>query len=121
MKTRSPIRHFTGGTAAANFNGAPRSLTALAHDSLVGDTLTWVKSSHTMKFGVFYNFSKVYQNGRSTYAGLLAFNTNRPNSTGQAFGMHCSATSAHTASSRLIRPHILGFSNTMLSQPIAGS
>jgi hypothetical protein len=80
-----PDTTFTGGTATANFNGAARSLTALAHDSTASDTLTWVKGSHTMKFGGIYNFSKVYQNGRSTYAGLLAFNTNRPNSTGQAF------------------------------------
>jgi len=86
---------FSGGTGPApNFNGAARSLTALAHDSLVGDTLTWVSGNHTMKFGATYNFSKVIQNGRSTYAGLLAFNTNRQNSagtanlgsTGQAFG-----------------------------------
>ena len=81
-----PDTTFTGGTAAANFNGAARSLTALAHDSTVSDTITWVKGNHTLKFGGLYNFSKVFQNGRSTYAGLLAFNTNRPNSTGQAFG-----------------------------------
>ena len=77
---------FAGGTSPANFNGAARSLTALAHDSTVSDTLTWVKDDHTFKFGAMYNFSKVFQNGRSTYAGLLAFNTNRPNSTGQSFG-----------------------------------
>ncbi|MEP6847621.1 MAG: carboxypeptidase-like regulatory domain-containing protein [Acidobacteriota bacterium] len=81
-----PDTTFTGGTAAANFNGAARSLTALAHDSTVSDTVTWVKGDHTLKFGGLYNFSKVFQNGRSTYSGLLAFNTNRPNSTGQAFG-----------------------------------
>lgn len=81
-----PDTTFSGGTAPANFNGAARSLTALAHDSMVSDTVTWVKGDHTVKFGAVYNFSKVYQNGRSTYAGLLAFNTNRPNSTGQSFG-----------------------------------
>src|SRR5207237_2304385 len=80
-----PDTTFTGGTSPANFNGAARSLTALAHDSVVSDTLTWVKGNHTMKFGGLYNFSKVYKNGRSTYAGLLTFNTNRPNSTGQSF------------------------------------
>lgn len=80
-----PDTSFSGGTSPANFNGAARSLTALAHDSTVSDTLTWVKGSHTMKFGVLYNFSKVFQNGRSTYAGNLSFNTNRPNSTGQSF------------------------------------
>lgn len=76
---------FAGGTAPANFNGAARSLTALAHDSTISDTFTWVHGDHTIKVGGQYNFSKVYQNGRSTYAGLLAFNTNRPSSTGQAF------------------------------------
>lgn len=81
-----PDTTLTGGTAPANFNGAPRSLTALAHDSVVSNTLTWISGAHTFKFGGQYNFSKVLQNGRSTYAGLLAFNTNRPNSTGQAFG-----------------------------------
>ena len=77
---------FSGGTPPANFNGAARSLTALAHDSTVSDTVTWIKYDHTIKLGGMYNFSKVYQNGRATYAGLLTFNTNRPNSTGQAFG-----------------------------------
>lgn len=81
-----PDTTLTGGTAPANFNGAPRSLTALAHDSVVSNTLTWIHGAHTFKIGGQYNFSKVLQNGRSTYAGLLAFNTNRPNSTGQAFG-----------------------------------
>jgi hypothetical protein len=77
---------FAGGTAPANFNGAARSLTALAHDSMVSDTVTLIKGNHTIKAGGLYNFSKVLQNGRSTYAGLLAFNTNRPNSTGLVLG-----------------------------------
>ncbi|HEV7645872.1 MAG TPA: TonB-dependent receptor [Pyrinomonadaceae bacterium] len=89
-----PDTTFTGGTAAANFNGAPRSLTALAADYTYSDTITWVRGDHTFKFGGLYNFSKVFQNGRATYAGLLTFNTNRANSagtanlgsTGQAFG-----------------------------------
>lgn len=80
-----PDTTFSGGTSTANFNGAARSLTALAHDSTVSDTLSWVKGNHTLKFGGQYNFSKVYQNGRSTYAGLVAFNTNRTNSTTNAF------------------------------------
>lgn len=64
--------------------GAARSLVALAHDSTFTDTITWVKNDHTVKFGFQYNFSKVQQNGRSTYAGQLTFNTNRPNAAGQA-------------------------------------
>ena len=66
--------------------GAARSLVALAHDSMFTDTVTWVKNDHTFKLGFQYNFSKVQQNGRATYAGQLTFNTNRPNSTGQTFG-----------------------------------
>ncbi|MET0754264.1 MAG: carboxypeptidase regulatory-like domain-containing protein [Pyrinomonadaceae bacterium] len=73
---------FSGGFST--YSGAARSLTALAFDSMVSDTLTWVNGNHTLKFGGLYNFSKVYQNGRSTYAGNLAFNTNRTNSTGNA-------------------------------------
>ncbi|HEX8248634.1 MAG TPA: TonB-dependent receptor, partial [Pyrinomonadaceae bacterium] len=73
---------FSGGFSG--YAGAARSLTALAHDSQVSDTMTFVKGSHTLKFGGLYNFSKVYQNGRSTYAGNLSFNTNRTNSTGNA-------------------------------------
>lgn len=68
----------------SGFAGAARTLTALAHDSAASDTLTWVRGNHTVKFGGLYNFSKVYQNGRSTYAGNLSFNTNRANSTGSA-------------------------------------
>lgn len=77
-----PDTSFSGGFAG--FSGAARSLTALAHDSMVNDTLTWVKGDHTIKFGGLYNFSKVQQNGRSTYAGNLSFNTNRTNSTTNA-------------------------------------
>ncbi len=76
---------FSGGAAApANFNGAARSLTALASDTSYSDTLTWIKGDHTVKFGGVYNFSKVFQNGRSTYAGMLAFNSNRANAAGVA-------------------------------------
>ncbi len=75
---------FSGGFTG--WAGAARSLVALAHDSTVSDTLTWIKGSHTLKFGGQYNFSKVQQNGRSTYAGNLDFNTNRPSSTTQVIG-----------------------------------
>ena len=66
----------------SGFAGAARSLTALANDSTWSDTLTWVKGSQTIKFGAVYNFSRIFQNGRSTYAGNLSFNSNRANSTG---------------------------------------
>lgn len=76
-----PDVSFSGGYSG--WAGAARSLTALAHDSTVSDTLTWVNGDHTTKFGAMWNFSKVRQNGRSTYAGNLAFNTNRTLSTTQ--------------------------------------
>lgn len=68
----------------ATFSGAARSLTALANDAAVNDTLTWVKANHTLKFGALYNYSRVFQNGRSQYAGNVTFNTNRTNSTTNA-------------------------------------
>ena len=67
----------------APWAGAAQSLTALAHDSLYSDTLTWVKGNHTVKAGFQYDFSKVQQNGRSRYAGNIDFNTSRANSTTQ--------------------------------------
>lgn len=70
---------FSGGFST--FAGAARSLTALAHDSAVNNTLTWVKGNHTLKFGALYNLSRVFQNGRSQYAGNITFNVNRTNST----------------------------------------
>lgn len=76
-----PDVSFSGGYSG--WAGAARSLTALAHDSTVSDTLTWVQGDHTIKMGGLWNFSKVRQNGRSTYAGNLAFNTNRTLSTTQ--------------------------------------
>lgn len=79
-----PDVSFSGGYSG--WAGAARSLTALAHDSTVSDTVTWVQGSHTVKIGGLWNFSKVRQNGRSTYAGNLAFNTNRTNSTTQVIG-----------------------------------
>ena len=79
-----PDTSFSGGYSS--FAGAARSLTALAHDSMMNDTLTWVKNNHTLKFGFLYNFSKILQNGRSTYAGNLSFDTSRPSSTTQPIG-----------------------------------
>lgn len=77
---------FSGTNAPANFSGNARALTALAHDYLVSDTLTWVSGNHTFKFGGVYNFSEIFQNGRSIYAGQVGFNTGgNPKTTGQSF------------------------------------
>jgi len=81
-----PDTSFTGTGTFANFSGVARALTALARDYMVMDTLTWVSGNHTFKFGGLANFSEIYQNGRSTYAGNVTYGTaQNPNSTGQAF------------------------------------
>jgi hypothetical protein len=81
-----PDVSFGGTGTVANFAGVARALTALARDYMVMDTLTWVRNNHTFKFGGLANFSEIYQNGRSTYAGTVNFNTGQnPNSSGNAF------------------------------------
>lgn len=75
----------TSVSGFASFSGVAASLTALAHDKMVSDTLTWVNGNHTMKFGGLYNFSEIYQNGRSLYAGNVSFSTgSNTNTTGNA-------------------------------------
>jgi hypothetical protein len=81
-----PDISFGGTGTVANFAGVARALTALARDYMVMDTLTWVKGNHTLKFGGLANKSEIYQNGRSTYAGTINYNTGQnPNSSGNAF------------------------------------
>jgi hypothetical protein len=81
-----PDVSFGGTGTVANFAGVARALTALARDYMIMDTLTWVKDNHTFKFGGLANFSEIYQNGRSTYAGTVNFNTGQnPNTTGNSF------------------------------------
>lgn len=81
-----PDTTFAGTGATANFSGNARALTALARDYTISDTLTWVKGNHTLKFGALFNRGEIFQNGRSLYAGQVAFNTaGNPNSSGNAF------------------------------------
>lgn len=81
-----PDVSFGGNGTVANFAGVARALTALARDYMIMDTVTWVKDNHTFKFGGLANFSEIYQNGRSTYAGTINYNTGQnPNSTGNSF------------------------------------
>lgn len=69
----------------ASFSGVAASLTALARDFMVMDNLTWVNGNHTFKFGGLFNFSQIYQNGRSLYAGNVAFNNSQnTNTTGNS-------------------------------------
>jgi hypothetical protein len=70
----------------ASFFGVARALTALARDYMIMDTVTWVRNNHQFKFGGLANFSEIYQNGRSTYAGNVTYNSaQNPNSTGNNF------------------------------------
>src|SRR5215204_360112 len=81
-----PDTSFGGTGTVANFAGVARALTALARDYMVMDTLTWVSGNHTFKFGGLANFSEIYQNGRSTYAGTVNYNTGQnPNTSGNSF------------------------------------
>jgi hypothetical protein len=81
-----PDTTFAGTGTFANFSGVSRALTALARDFTVSDTLTWVSGNHTFKFGGLANFSEIYQNGRSLYAGQVNYSTTQnPNTTGQVF------------------------------------
>ncbi|MBX7170782.1 MAG: TonB-dependent receptor [Pyrinomonadaceae bacterium] len=69
----------------ASFSGVAASLTALARDYMLMDNITWVSGNHTFKFGGLFNFSQIYQNGRSLYAGNVAFNNSQnTNTTGNS-------------------------------------
>jgi len=59
----------------AGFNGAARSLISPTTDIQFSNNLTWVKGSHTWKFGGLVIRNRKDQNGRSRYAGFLEFNS----------------------------------------------
>jgi hypothetical protein len=42
---------------------------------MVGDNITWVRGSHTLKTGALVYRNRIDQNGRTTYAGNVTFNT----------------------------------------------
>lgn len=80
-----PDTSFAGTGTVANYAGVARGLTALARDYTVSDTLTWVRGSHTFKFGALANSSEIFQNGRSTYAGTVQYSTTQnPNTSGNS-------------------------------------
>lgn len=62
-------------TGFASFAGSARSLVSPTTDIMVGDNVTWVRRNHTIKFGGLVYRNRIDQNGRTTYAGNLAFNT----------------------------------------------
>jgi hypothetical protein len=70
----------------AGFAGAARSLVSPTTDIMVGDNLTWVHGNHTFKTGALVYRNRIDQNGRTTYAGNISFNTGGNNkTTGNAF------------------------------------
>lgn len=69
-----------------SFNGAARSLLSPTTDIVFRDNVSITRGSHSIKTGVLLNRNRKDQNGRPTYAGLLAYDTGgNPNTTGNAF------------------------------------
>jgi hypothetical protein len=70
----------------ASFSGASGSLLSPTTDIAVSDAFSWIKGAHTLKFGGLVVRNRKDQNGRSQYAGQVAFNaTGNTISTGNAF------------------------------------
>jgi hypothetical protein len=70
----------------AGFNGAARSLISPTTDIQLSDHLTWLKGSHIWKLGGLLIRNRKDQNGRSLYAGQVAFDTSgNSQTTGNAF------------------------------------
>jgi Carboxypeptidase regulatory-like domain len=59
----------------ASFSGASGSLLSPTTDIAFSDNLSWLKGSHTMKFGALVVRNRKDQNGRSQYAGNVSFAT----------------------------------------------
>jgi hypothetical protein len=74
-----PDTTFSGGFSG--FSGAARSLVSPTTDLMVSDNVTWVRGNHTLKFGGLVYRNRIDQNGRTTYAGSLAFNNSGNNRT----------------------------------------
>jgi Carboxypeptidase regulatory-like domain len=71
----------TAVTGFASFAGAARSLVSPTTDIMVGDNITWVNGNHTIKTGALMYRNRIDQNGRTTYAGNVTFNTSGNNRT----------------------------------------
>jgi hypothetical protein len=80
-----PNTSFNGGAGYAGWAGPNASLLAPTADIAPADNLSWIKGSHTLKMGVLVVRNRKDQNGRSNYTGTVAFNVNRPGSTGDPF------------------------------------
>ena len=70
----------------AGFNGVARSLVSPTTDIQVSNHLSWLLGAHTLKMGGLVIRNRKDQNGRSLYAGQLAFNASgNSQSSGNAF------------------------------------
>jgi hypothetical protein len=70
----------------ASFFGAAQSLISPTTDIQFTNTLTWLRGSHTFKFGGMVIRNRKDQNGRSRYAGQVDFNaTGNNRTTGHSF------------------------------------
>ena len=70
----------------ASFSGASGALLSPTTDIAFTDNVTWLKSAHTFKFGALVIRNRKDQNGRSQYAGQVAFNpTGNTITSGNAF------------------------------------
>jgi len=79
------IPDITVGGFATAF-GAARSLISPNTDIQFGDNVTWLKGSHSLKFGGLVVRNRKDQNGRSVYAGQVDFSTSgNTHTTGNTF------------------------------------
>jgi len=80
-----PNTTFSGNGSVANFNGPSGSLLSPTTDIAGSDNLTIIRGKHSLKTGLLIVRNRKDQNGRSSYTGSLAFNTNATRSTGNSF------------------------------------
>ncbi|MDE1177945.1 MAG: carboxypeptidase regulatory-like domain-containing protein [Edaphobacter sp.] len=71
-------------TNFAGMQGPNFALLSPTTDIQVGDTLTWIKGNHTMKFGAVVIRDRVDQNGRANYTGTANFQPANCGATGRA-------------------------------------
>jgi hypothetical protein len=75
-----------GVSGFTGWDGAAASLLSPTTDISIGDNLTWVHGSHSLKTGLLVIRNRKDQNGRTQYAGQLSFNpSGNPNTTNNAF------------------------------------
>ena len=81
-----PRVSFSGTGAPAQIVGPSQSLLSPTTDITFTNNLTWTKTAHTVRSGVFITRNRKDQNGRNQHTGDISFNpSGNPNSTGYAF------------------------------------